>query len=183
LPGAAQRYLIKTVPSFLVLRLNSEFSFQKFIVVVISMRFVVFFISDRATKLAVQPAFSFAVAAISEVAWWIFDQHIARAGPRTVFYNLILNEDLAAFRGRFEIGCQACSLSSSALASFRSSVSIPSLNQPFALVAPAPRHTHRRTQLPGFGSLLVEMAPFGSGTWTISKNARQIKDLKAPRGN
>ena len=33
-------------------------------------------------------------------------------------------------RGRFEIGCQACTSSSSALASFRSSVSKPSLNQP-----------------------------------------------------
>ncbi len=33
-------------------------------------------------------------------------------------------------RGRFETGCQACSSSSSALASFRSSVSKPSANQP-----------------------------------------------------
>ena len=33
-------------------------------------------------------------------------------------------------RGRFEIGCQACSSSSSALASFKSSVSKPSVNQP-----------------------------------------------------
>ena len=37
-----------------------------------------------------------------------------------------------------------------------------------ALIAPAPRHTHRRTQIPGFGSLLAEMAPFGfSSTWTV----------------
>jgi hypothetical protein len=33
-------------------------------------------------------------------------------------------------RGRFEIGDQACSSSSSALASFKSSVSNPSVNQP-----------------------------------------------------
>ena len=33
-------------------------------------------------------------------------------------------------RGRFEIGCQACSSSKSALASFKSSVSKPSVNQP-----------------------------------------------------
>ena len=33
-------------------------------------------------------------------------------------------------RGRFEIGCQACSSSSNAFASFRSSVSKPSVNQP-----------------------------------------------------
>jgi len=32
-------------------------------------------------------------------------------------------------RGRFEIGCQACSSSSSALASFKESVSKPSVNQ------------------------------------------------------
>ena len=35
-----------------------------------------------------------------------------------------------SLRGRFEIGCQACSSSSSTLASFRSSVSKPSVNQP-----------------------------------------------------
>jgi hypothetical protein len=33
-------------------------------------------------------------------------------------------------RGRFEIGCQACSSSSSAFAFFRSPVSKPSVNQP-----------------------------------------------------
>jgi hypothetical protein len=37
---------------------------------------------------------------------------------------------LAALRGRFEISCQAPSSSSSALASFRSRVSKPSVNQP-----------------------------------------------------
>ena len=35
----------------------------------------------------------------------------------------------APLRGRFETCCQACSLSSCALASFRSSVSKPSVNQ------------------------------------------------------
>jgi hypothetical protein len=35
-----------------------------------------------------------------------------------------------ALSGRFEIGCQACSSSSSALASFKESVSKPSVNQP-----------------------------------------------------
>jgi hypothetical protein len=52
--------------------------------------------------------------------------------------TLLINEkflpelppQLHHFRGRFEIGCQACSSSSSALASFRSSVSKPSVNQP-----------------------------------------------------
>jgi hypothetical protein len=33
-------------------------------------------------------------------------------------------------RGRFETGCHACSSPSKALASFRSSVSKPSMNQP-----------------------------------------------------
>jgi hypothetical protein len=33
-------------------------------------------------------------------------------------------------RGGFEIGCQACSSSSKALASFKSTVSKPSVNQP-----------------------------------------------------
>ena len=33
-------------------------------------------------------------------------------------------------RGRFEIGCQPCSVLSNALASFRLSVSKPSVNQP-----------------------------------------------------
>jgi hypothetical protein len=35
----------------------------------------------------------------------------------------------SGLRGRFEIGCQVCSSSSSALASFKSSVSKPSVNQ------------------------------------------------------
>jgi hypothetical protein len=38
--------------------------------------------------------------------------------------------DSARLRGRFEIGCQACSSSSKASASFKSSVSKPSVNQP-----------------------------------------------------
>jgi hypothetical protein len=36
----------------------------------------------------------------------------------------------STIRGRFETGCQACSSSSNALASFRSTVSMPSMNQP-----------------------------------------------------
>ncbi len=40
------------------------------------------------------------------------------------------NKDASALRGRFETRCQACSSSSKALASFRSSVSKPSVNQP-----------------------------------------------------
>jgi hypothetical protein len=36
----------------------------------------------------------------------------------------------AVLRGRFEIGCQACSSSSSALASLRSRVSNPSVDRP-----------------------------------------------------
>jgi hypothetical protein len=35
-----------------------------------------------------------------------------------------------SLRVRFEIGCQACSSSNSALACFKSSVSKPSVNQP-----------------------------------------------------
>src|SRR5262249_1319017 len=38
--------------------------------------------------------------------------------------------DLYIIRGGFEISCQACSSSSKALASFRSCVSKPSVNQP-----------------------------------------------------
>jgi hypothetical protein len=41
-----------------------------------------------------------------------------------------LERSLKRLRGRFEIGCQACNSSSKALASFRSRVSKPSVNQP-----------------------------------------------------
>jgi hypothetical protein len=43
---------------------------------------------------------------------------------------LLLLAPTAFLRGRFEIACQAASSSSSALASFKSSVSKPSVNQP-----------------------------------------------------
>jgi hypothetical protein len=44
--------------------------------------------------------------------------------------NLLLLLAPTFLRGRFEIACQAASSSSSALASFKSSVSKPSVNQP-----------------------------------------------------
>jgi hypothetical protein len=44
-------------------------------------------------------------------------------------WNLHRRVDRSPVRGRFEIGCQACKSSSSVLASFRSSVSKPSVNQ------------------------------------------------------
>src|SRR5262249_1749591 len=45
--------------------------------------------------------------------------------------DVIRSSRFAGLRGRFEIGCQACSSSSSALASFKSSMSKPSVNQPY----------------------------------------------------
>ena|SRR5271170_3177246 len=45
---------------------------------------------------------------------------------RLVFWNAFVPQAGNSLRGRFEIGCQACSSPSSAFASFRSSVSKPS---------------------------------------------------------
>jgi transposase len=50
------------------------------------------------------------------------------AGPKRLLAAVKRGE--ANVRGRFEIVCQACSSSSGALASFRSSVLKPSVNQP-----------------------------------------------------
>jgi hypothetical protein len=55
------------------------------------------------------------------------DSCIATNSRKFIGANLISS---ATGRRWFEIGCQACSSSSNALASFRSSVSKPSVNRP-----------------------------------------------------
>ena len=72
---------------------------------------------------------------------------------------------ISRLQSRFD--AQDESSSSKLFASFRSSVSKPSVNQPYyrseqvagllalALIAPEPRHAHRRAQFPGLCSLLV----------------------------
>jgi hypothetical protein len=53
-----------------------------------------------------------------------------RAMDGILYSGSLVRDARSDVRGRFEIGCQACSSSSSALASFKSSVSNPSVNQP-----------------------------------------------------
>jgi hypothetical protein len=55
---------------------------------------------------------------------------ISGAGGRPAVPSAFWPQPPLTLRGRFEIGCQACSSSSSALASFKESVSKPSVNQP-----------------------------------------------------
>ena len=76
-------------------------------------------------------------------------------------FCVVLEEVVAKFV------CQPCNSPSSAFAFFRSSVSKtlgePAVDRgekvaglvPLALIAPEPRHAHRRAKLPGFGLLLA----------------------------